>query len=724
MKTKYWKNKTFWMTAFSYLFLSCAIVFTGYFVNLRNVRNQAIVNTNNANEKNISASVARMNEYLASLKILVTQIGDLPWAIKLRVDYPGIGSDYLSQNRKMELAKEFNLFVGANLPVKSISLVYPYKQVFITRNSWTDIDMGLRMIGIPAGEIEGLQTQIQKTVNYPAEIRDVYLGKNAEALLALCYPLERTSVPRVYSLVLLNVNSFISQYGPALTENIVGFRILRFDGSEIAAVSASGQNIPSSIITRTATTDFGWIFEFETAQKPGGSEYAEGLRLLLIQCFWVFFLGLAISFVASVFTYRPIFNLRNRILSSAQPTSNHQDDYEIISHFLDSVDISETEVRRSDLLLELLSNYEETDEYLSELRKVGVNLQKNTYFQTYIVTSSHTLTSDFLASAAKINTEMYCVRVTKGEYLLIAAFADKNAAISGCGVILEELQMNLSTQYINGSIVSGIIDKGVTGLRASWNCARNRERYFHSVHMDDTNHYYCPMELETRFVQALSSGEEESAVQILENLSEENERLLDAGTIHPESISLLINHISDILLRYMYESHISGSEPYQLLSVIARSDSLANNWACIERMCSQICKIKKQEKEAGPDQMPSLLADRIIQFTREHFADAKMSLVMVSDQFGISINTVNSLMKLSAGKTFLVYLTKCRIDEAKRLIAQGGLSVAEIADRTGYASDRAFRSAFTRYTGVSPTMYKSEGKPGDAESNGQISAIE
>jgi AraC-like DNA-binding protein len=130
------------------------------------------------------------------------------------------------------------------------------------------------------------------------------------------------------------------------------------------------------------------------------------------------------------------------------------------------------------------------------------------------------------------------------------------------------------------------------------------------------------------------------------------------------------------------------------------------------QICRQVCKAKKQEKKEGMEPPPDSLAKQVMQFTREHFSDPKMSLLWVSEQFSISINTVNNLLKLSTGKTFLAYLTKCRMDEAKKLIAKGGLPIAELAERTGYTNAMSFHRAFIRCTGVSPAAYEEGGEAG------------
>ena len=50
--------------------------------------------------------------------------------------------------------------------------------------------------------------------------------------------------------------------------------------------------------------------------------------------------------------------------------------------------------------------------------------------------------------------------------------------------------------------------------------------------------------------------------------------------------------------------------------------------------------------------------------------------------------------------------TKIRIEKAKSLIENTSLTIAEISDMTGFASQSYFSTAFKNYEGVTPTNYK------------------
>jgi AraC family transcriptional regulator len=64
------------------------------------------------------------------------------------------------------------------------------------------------------------------------------------------------------------------------------------------------------------------------------------------------------------------------------------------------------------------------------------------------------------------------------------------------------------------------------------------------------------------------------------------------------------------------------------------------------------------------------------------------------------------LFKQSVGKTPLQYVIHCRMEKAKRLLAETKLSITEIALEVGYESLNHFIGHFRRHTGITPTAYR------------------
>ncbi|MES2705740.1 MAG: AraC family transcriptional regulator [Verrucomicrobiota bacterium] len=78
----------------------------------------------------------------------------------------------------------------------------------------------------------------------------------------------------------------------------------------------------------------------------------------------------------------------------------------------------------------------------------------------------------------------------------------------------------------------------------------------------------------------------------------------------------------------------------------------------------------------------------------------RLSLTAAASLCGMSVTQFSRLFKQVSGMTYVGYLTHLRLTEAARLLREGQLSIAEIADMTGFADqshfDRYFKRAFAR----------------------------
>jgi AraC-like DNA-binding protein len=75
-------------------------------------------------------------------------------------------------------------------------------------------------------------------------------------------------------------------------------------------------------------------------------------------------------------------------------------------------------------------------------------------------------------------------------------------------------------------------------------------------------------------------------------------------------------------------------------------------------------------------------------------------------EVGVSRSGLAQRFTEMTGEAPMRYLTGWRIQLAKHLILQAGLSIAEVADRVGYESEAAFNRAFKRHVGVPPVAWR------------------
>ncbi|MFC4598089.1 response regulator transcription factor [Cohnella hongkongensis] len=96
------------------------------------------------------------------------------------------------------------------------------------------------------------------------------------------------------------------------------------------------------------------------------------------------------------------------------------------------------------------------------------------------------------------------------------------------------------------------------------------------------------------------------------------------------------------------------------------------------------------------------IADFIKNYVHEHYAEP-ITLGALADAVQISKNYLGQIFRGVMGESFNQYVTRIRMEKAKRLILEGNHFVYEIAEMVGYNNTPYFSSQFKKYIGVNPT---------------------
>ncbi|MBM7774397.1 AraC family transcriptional regulator [Actinokineospora baliensis] len=95
----------------------------------------------------------------------------------------------------------------------------------------------------------------------------------------------------------------------------------------------------------------------------------------------------------------------------------------------------------------------------------------------------------------------------------------------------------------------------------------------------------------------------------------------------------------------------------------------------------------------------------VIAVMRERLADP-ITLADLGDHVHLSVFHLVRVFRAATGETPHRYLTRLRIEEARRLLRDTDLALAQIATRCGFASPGALSTAFVRHVGVRPSVYR------------------
>jgi AraC family transcriptional regulator len=97
---------------------------------------------------------------------------------------------------------------------------------------------------------------------------------------------------------------------------------------------------------------------------------------------------------------------------------------------------------------------------------------------------------------------------------------------------------------------------------------------------------------------------------------------------------------------------------------------------------------------------------KTVEYMEQHFAE-KITVRQLADTALLSVPHFDRKFRQTYGKSPFRYLTEIRISKAKRLLKKTDASLTDTAFSCGFSSPANFTSIFKKYTGVTPSSYRS-----------------
>lgn len=86
--------------------------------------------------------------------------------------------------------------------------------------------------------------------------------------------------------------------------------------------------------------------------------------------------------------------------------------------------------------------------------------------------------------------------------------------------------------------------------------------------------------------------------------------------------------------------------------------------------------------------------------------NGNLSLTECADELGVHPTYIWKVLKMERGKSFSDYVEEYKLNEAKRLLLESDLTVAEIAEKLNYTNAQNFIRFFSKSTGVTPGKFR------------------
>ena len=166
---------------------------------------------------------------------------------------------------------------------------------------------------------------------------------------------------------------------------------------------------------------------------------------------------------------------------------------------------------------------------------------------------------------------------------------------------------------------------------------------------------------------------------------------------HPQIAFVIVSGYDDF-------SYCREALRLQITDYILKPVNYEEFGSCIDNLKISLFE-QRVLTEAEPEKQEERTITGITRYLQEHLAE-DLSLSVLADEFHLNPQYISQLFKNEIGVNFLSYLTNIRIEKAKKLLLSTSLSVAEIAEQSGYGDYRVFTKVFKKAEGITPSQYR------------------
>lgn len=218
-----------------------------------------------------------------------------------------------------------------------------------------------------------------------------------------------------------------------------------------------------------------------------------------------------------------------------------------------------------------------------------------------------------------------------------------------------------------------------------------RESFAESSLFTDFNH---------RMSQALESLE---VFSVRDSMIELKTRMLALPDVTGHEIVQMSKEVCNLYLFFMKNYRIRIEEDF-MENFLAGAENCSSASELFDYLIRRITI--SYEKAARLKRQDENRPIRIVkQYVSEHYGEP-LTLEQASTLAALSPAYFSTVFKKDTGMTFLEYLSKVRMDMAKRLLKETNRTVADICQTVGYSDVRYFSKTFAKYSGLKPNEYR------------------
>lgn len=313
----------------------------------------------------------------------------------------------------------------------------------------------------------------------------------------------------------------------------------------------------------------------------------------------------------------------------------------------------------------------------------------------------------------KMNSRFVCFTDNEGDIVLLFAGnnhdAVRTAALAELTAIRNEVRSGLGLRLL---MTFGSLESGFTGVPESCRHAKRLQEYFLTMPEEQVIVYdeisnlsadsgESPVDL-MEYEQLLLGRNKAAVREYIEKLFAglQESHPCDPAIIHNYAIELIMC-TKQIIKEHKLSPEVAESGYKQLFTTLFKAQTLGQLVTHVLFIAeAAIDYLSVQDDDFSP------VVKQVLYYIRTRYAE-QLSLKTLSQSLRIHPFYLGQLFQKETGVNFTDYLSTHRIRTAQQLLRTTSLKTSDISRSVGYLEPGYFYRQFRKYTGVSPTEYRS-----------------
>ncbi len=569
--------------------------------------------------------------------------------------------------------------------------------------------------------------------NLAGSHNDCKILKAEDGKTVLCYasrtPVSVIAPVKATAIIILDMNELvhnrlnIAEYtSPIMTVSDQNGEIL-FSSQGIGTMTVHPSENESEYISVSAPSQFmNWKY---TLSIPTGNLYTNlrTIQLLALLIYFIYLIfGIALSYMLSKMSYRPLSNLITKF--KKEPFSASQSEFS----YLDD-QISRMVERDRQSQKELSSRLSKLQEhYLVDLlfgraadskNSEAYNLEfKNKYFYVVLfkVIDTGIFNDDGKNNKETVNFLIQNIIAENMQDISSTYFfncENMYACIINSRDELQEIeicsQTEFTIQFLRENFSTGVIC-AVSGVAYSPNqlpmlytqvkdiISIGTNSSDNSVLLSDVLQkipYIYPQETEHLLTNTLMRGEYEQAKSIIDDIFE---KTFGSNDVIPSIKQVLFCDLIGTVLKVCVTVN-AGSQFVSIHNEVLHANSIEASKIILLDYIKKLCGIINESRENIDNRIA-----RIILFVEQNYNDSNLNVSYIANKFNITINYLSSYFKTKTGQVLSDYILSYRLEKACEMLRDKA-SVTKTCHSCGFSDVNAFIRAFKKKYGVTPGKY-------------------